>query len=138
MSQHRTGPDSEYADRPMFAHLATLEPGTSEFVGQRDAIIKRCLPWRITSPAASPTVASPSTISSGGARGAGQPVNRFDVQAGPDFLSFAVPTMMGEVRRYFRDYSWSLKVPRRFKDLTTPSTGPRGTVSHVGARPERE
>lgn len=44
-------------------------------------------------------------------------VNRFDVEAGSDFVSFAVPTIMGEVRRHFRDNSWSVKVPRRLKEL---------------------
>ena len=37
-------------------------------------------------------------------------VNRFDVETGSDFLSFAVPTMMGEVRRHFRDHGWAVKV----------------------------
>ena len=44
-------------------------------------------------------------------------VIRFDVTAGSDFVSFAVPTIMGEVRRHFRDNSWSVKVPRRLKEL---------------------
>jgi RNA polymerase sigma-B factor len=44
-------------------------------------------------------------------------VIRFDVHAGSDFVSFAVPTIMGEVRRHFRDNSWSVKVPRRLKEL---------------------
>ena len=44
-------------------------------------------------------------------------VNRFDVSTGSDFESFAVPTIMGEVRRHFRDNSWSVKVPRRLKEL---------------------
>ncbi len=44
-------------------------------------------------------------------------VNRFDVTAGSDFASFAVPTVMGEVRRHFRDNGWSVKVPRRLKEL---------------------
>jgi RNA polymerase sigma-B factor len=43
-------------------------------------------------------------------------VNRFDPAAG-EFLGFAVPTVMGEVKRYFRDFSWSVKVPRRLKDI---------------------
>ena len=43
-------------------------------------------------------------------------VNRFDPDAG-EFLAFAVPTMMGEVKRYFRDFSWAVKVPRRLKDI---------------------
>ena len=44
-------------------------------------------------------------------------VNRFDVDNGADLLSFAVPTMMGEVRRHFRDHGWAVKVPRRVKEL---------------------
>src|SRR5437899_664751 len=34
-------------------------------------------------------------------------IDRFDPTRGSDFLSFAVPTIMGEVRRHFRDTSWS-------------------------------
>ena len=44
-------------------------------------------------------------------------VNRFDADCGSDFVSFAVPTIMGEVRRHFRDNSWAVKVPRRLKEL---------------------
>ncbi|RSM67814.1 SigB/SigF/SigG family RNA polymerase sigma factor [Kibdelosporangium aridum] len=44
-------------------------------------------------------------------------VDRFDPTRGTDFLSFAVPTVMGEIRRYFRDSSWSVRVPRRLKEL---------------------
>ena len=34
-----------------------------------------------------------------------------------DFLSFAIPTITGELRRHFRDRTWSMHVPRRLKDL---------------------
>ena len=44
-------------------------------------------------------------------------VDRFEPDRGTDFLSFAVPTIMGEVRRHFRDASWSVRVPRRLKEL---------------------
>jgi RNA polymerase sigma-B factor len=44
-------------------------------------------------------------------------VDRFDVARGAHFLSFAVPTITGEIRRYFRDHGWSTRVPRRLKDL---------------------
>ncbi len=44
-------------------------------------------------------------------------VDRFDPGRGHDFLSFAVPTIMGEVRRHFRDTGWSVRVPRRLKEL---------------------
>lgn len=43
-------------------------------------------------------------------------VNRFDPEKGSSFVAFAIPTMMGEVRRHFRDHGWSMHVPRRIKD----------------------
>ena len=42
---------------------------------------------------------------------------RFDPSAGHDFLSFAVPTIRGELRRYFRDSGWMIRPPRRVQDL---------------------
>ena len=45
-------------------------------------------------------------------------IDRFDPARGSDFVAFAVPTVMGEVRRYFRDHAWVAHVPRRLKDLT--------------------
>lgn len=44
-------------------------------------------------------------------------VIRFDVEIGTEFLAFAVPTIVGEVRRHFRDRGWSVGVPRRLKEL---------------------
>lgn len=44
-------------------------------------------------------------------------VDRFDPAHGTDFLGFAVPTISGELRHHFRDNSWSVRVPRRLKEL---------------------
>lgn len=44
-------------------------------------------------------------------------VDRFSPEKGTDFFSFAVPTISGEVRRHFRDQGWSMRVPRRLKDM---------------------
>ena len=44
-------------------------------------------------------------------------VERFDPDYGSPFLTFAMPTVLGELRRYFRDATWSVRVPRRAKDL---------------------
>ena len=44
-------------------------------------------------------------------------VERFDPDIGVSFASYAIPTVMGELRRHFRDATWALKVPRRVKDL---------------------
>ncbi|WP_082949156.1 SigB/SigF/SigG family RNA polymerase sigma factor [Mycolicibacterium celeriflavum] len=42
-------------------------------------------------------------------------IDRYDPDKGP-FLGYAVPTIMGEVRRHFRDHTWVMHVPRRIKD----------------------
>jgi RNA polymerase sigma-B factor len=44
-------------------------------------------------------------------------VERFDPAVGVSFASFAIPTVLGELRRHFRDKTWAVKVPRRVKDL---------------------
>ena len=56
-------------------------------------------------------------------------VDRFDLDTGADFLSFAVSTVMGEVRGHFRDFGWAVKVPRRCQDLQNPLTKARGEVA---------
>lgn len=43
--------------------------------------------------------------------------HRFDPSAGHAFLSFCVPTIRGEVRRYFRDHGWMVRPPRRIQEL---------------------
>ncbi|WP_375154321.1 RNA polymerase sigma factor SigF [Nocardia cyriacigeorgica] len=46
-----------------------------------------------------------------------QAVDRFDLSHGSTFLAYAVPTIMGEVRRHFRDRTWAVRVPRTMKDI---------------------
>ncbi len=43
-------------------------------------------------------------------------VDRFDPGHGARFLSFAVPTIVGELKRHFRDESWAVRIPRRLGD----------------------
>lgn len=44
-------------------------------------------------------------------------VSRFDPTRETDLLSYAVPTIRGEVQRYFRDSGWAVRPPRRLQDL---------------------
>ena len=64
-------------------------------------------------------------------------VDRFDPSRGSNFLSFAVPTITGEVRRYFRDHGWSTRVPRRLKDLNLAIRGALAELSQQLGRAPR-
>ena len=53
-----------------------------------------------------------------GAVGLIKAVDRFDVGRGVEFTSYGVPTIVGEIRRHFRDKAWAMHVPRRIKELS--------------------
>ena len=64
-------------------------------------------------------------------------LERFDPDRGADFLSFAVPTITGEIRRHFRDRTWAMRVPRRLKDLRGPVRDAIDTLSNSLERAPR-
>lgn len=45
-------------------------------------------------------------------------IDRYDVDKGYEFSSFATPTIIGEIKKYFRDKGWVVKVPRRIQELS--------------------
>jgi RNA polymerase sigma-B factor len=56
-------------------------------------------------------------------------VDRFDPERG-SFTGFAVPTILGEIRRHFRDRSWAMRVPRRIQDMGRRVSEARETLTH--------
>jgi RNA polymerase sigma-B factor len=57
-------------------------------------------------------------------------VDRFDPSVGTRFSSFAIPTISGELRRHFRDTSWTLHVPRGVQEAALDVTRATGELSH--------
>lgn len=49
-------------------------------------------------------------------------VDRYDIEKGYEFSSFATPTIIGEIKKYFRDKGWTIRVPRRIQELSKKIT----------------
>ncbi len=110
--------ESDYGDvSRLLVRLADLPADSTDRDRLRERIIHRCLPL------------AENIARRYGGRGESRDdlvqtarlgllnaVERFDPESGTDFLAFAVPTIMGEVKRYFRDSGWAMHVPRRLKD----------------------
>ncbi|GGN68878.1 RNA polymerase sigma factor SigF [Nocardia rhizosphaerihabitans] len=111
-------PVSGYDDvSALFERLAATEPGSVAHAVARDALINRCIPLADHIARKFSGRGEPFDDLSQVARvGLVHAVDRFDLSRGSNFLSFAVPTIMGEVRRYFRDNTWAMRVPRRVKE----------------------
>lgn len=56
-------------------------------------------------------------------------IERFDLERGVQFTTYAVPTIVGEIQRHFRDRAWALHVPRRMKELSVRLTRTVGTMT---------
>jgi RNA polymerase sigma-B factor len=61
-------------------------------------------------------------------------VDRFDAGRGVDFAGFAIPTIVGELKRHFRDRTWSIRVPRRLQELRLAITAANSTLTHTLGR----
>ena len=112
-----TVPTYETAE-PLFEQLALTDPDSPEHAALRDQIIEVCLPLaeNVARKYAGRGEVFDDLLQT--ARlGVVMAVDRYDVSIGSPFLGFAVPTVMGEVRRHFRDHIWPLHVPRREKEL---------------------
>ncbi len=64
-------------------------------------------------------------------------VNGFDPDRERDFLSYAVPTVSGEVKRYFRDFGWTVRPPRRIQELQARIARASSELSHRLGRSPR-
>jgi RNA polymerase sigma-B factor len=61
-------------------------------------------------------------------------VDKYDPSRGVDFAGYAIPTIIGEIKRHFRDRTWSVRVPRRLQELRLAITEANSSLTHTLGR----
>lgn len=57
-------------------------------------------------------------------------VDRFDLERGVEFSTYATPTIVGEIKRHFRDRGWAVRVPRRLQEMRLSLTAATNDLTH--------
>ncbi|HET6909254.1 MAG TPA: RNA polymerase sigma factor SigF [Mycobacteriales bacterium] len=121
--------------REMFERLATLDEDDPERRAIRDQLVEMHLPLveylaRRFRNRGEPLddliqVATIGLIKS---------VDRFDLERGVEFSTYATPTIVGEIKRHFRDKGWAIRVPRRLQELKLSLTKATSELSQKNGR----
>lgn len=84
----------------------------------RDELTERCMPLVRSVARRYASGREPfEDLVQAGAVGLVKAIDRFDLDAGHRFVSYAMPTIQGEIRRHFRDHCWAVRVPRSTQEL---------------------
>jgi len=114
----RDGLDTRTLSRSLFHRFATLTPESPDYTYVRDTLIELNLPLVRYAAARFRSRNEPmEDIVQVGTIGLIKAIDRFDSERGVEFPTFAMPTIIGEIKRFFRDTSWSVRVPRRLQEL---------------------
>ncbi|MFG2948323.1 RNA polymerase sigma factor SigF [Streptomyces adustus] len=128
-------PDDRSRARALFLELRTLQHGSPEHGQLRNQLVRMHLPLvehlaRRFSDRGEPLddVTQVATI------GLIKSVDRFDPDRGVDFSTYATPTVVGEIKRHFRDKDWAVRVPRRLQILRLALTTATAELSQQHGR----
>ncbi|MFC7572768.1 sigma-70 family RNA polymerase sigma factor [Klenkia terrae] len=120
---------------PLFVELAGLDPDDPRRERLRETLVQEHLPLvrhfaRRFSNRGEPF----DDLLQVGTLGLIAAIDRFDPTRGVEFLSFAVPTITGEIKRHFRDQGWSVRVPRRLQELHLSLNAAVGELAQKNGR----
>ena len=105
-------------DRILFAQLVQLTDGDPEKVRLRETIIESHLALVTHAARKFANRGEPlDDLIQVGTIGLIKAIDRFDPAKGFEFSTFAMPTIIGEIKRHFRDKTWAVQVPRRMQEL---------------------
>jgi RNA polymerase sigma-B factor len=104
---------------PALVHIAELGPDDPERTRLRDEVICRCAPAARREATRYRNSGEPmDDLYQVATIGLILAVDRYDATRGVPFKHFALPTIVGELKRHFRDTGWSVRVKRRLKELS--------------------
>ncbi|MFI9746858.1 RNA polymerase sigma factor SigF [Streptomyces sp. NPDC052494] len=110
--------DARALSKQLFARLAVLEEGTHDHAYVRNTLVELNLALVKFAAARFGSRSEPmEDIVQVGTIGLIKAIDRFELTRGVEFPTFAMPTIIGEIKRFFRDTSWSVHVPRRLQEL---------------------
>lgn len=110
--------DARVMSKVLFVRLAALEEGTREYQYVRNTLVEMNLTLVRFAAGRFRTRSEPmEDIVQVGTIGLIKAIDRFDPERGIEFPTFALPTIVGEMKRFFRDTSWAVHVPRRLQEL---------------------
>ena len=110
--------DARALSKTLFARLESLEEGTHEHAYVRNTLVELNLALVKFAASRFRSRSEPmEDIIQVGTIGLIKAIDRFELSRGVEFPTFAMPTIVGEIKRFFRDTSWSVRVPRRLQEL---------------------
>ncbi|MFE7616268.1 RNA polymerase sigma factor SigF [Streptomyces sp. NPDC057496] len=110
--------DARALSKTLFARLESLEEGTHEYSYVRNTLVELNLALVKFAASRFRSRSEPmEDIVQVGTIGLIKAIDRFELSRGVEFPTFAMPTIIGEIKRFFRDTSWSVRVPRRLQEL---------------------
>ncbi|MBH1935461.1 RNA polymerase sigma factor SigF [Streptomyces sp. AV19] len=110
--------DARALSKTLFARLESLEEGTHDYQYVRNTLVELNLALVKFAASRFRTRSEPmEDIIQVGTIGLIKAIDRFELSRGVEFPTFAMPTIIGEIKRFFRDTSWSVRVPRRLQEL---------------------
>ncbi|MBO8190448.1 RNA polymerase sigma factor SigF [Streptomyces oryzae] len=110
--------DARALSKTLFERLENLEEGTHEYAYVRNTLVELNLALVKFAASRFRSRSEPmEDIVQVGTIGLIKAIDRFELNRGVEFPTFAMPTIVGEIKRFFRDTSWSVRVPRRLQEL---------------------
>ncbi|MGW0614142.1 RNA polymerase sigma factor SigF [Streptomyces sp. NPDC002788] len=110
--------DARALSKTLFERLESLEEGTHEYSYVRNTLVELNLALVKFAASRFRSRSEPmEDIIQVGTVGLIKAIDRFEMSRGVEFPTFAMPTIIGEIKRFFRDTSWSVRVPRRLQEL---------------------